>query len=343
MNRTSTIRQFTSFGIPVFIMGLLVFISESAIFHLNPKPVSIGITVDLVVTIPVIYYLLIARTTIPKITVVPLFVLGLLVATIVVPAEHQVLLDFVKVWILPLIEVVVIFFIVQNVRKAVKASQQNGDAAPDFFTRIKSICSKLLPQHIAIFLASEIAVIYYGFVQWRRHPIGHGEFTYHTKSGTTGLLIAFIFLVTIEASILHLLLVRWNALLAWILTALSIYAAIQLLGFLKSITLRPISIKEDKVLFRYGILTEAIVDIDNIESVNVMNKTIEFDSLTRSLSVFGKIEGHNILIRLKRESKICGLYGLDRKFISLALYVDDRDEFKRQLDERVIKIRRTGE
>lgn len=341
MNRTLTTEQFISFAIPIFLIGLITFISKSAIFYINPRPVSIGITLDLLLTVPVTYYLLIRKTTIPKITVFPVFVIGLLVATVILPAENQVLLDFVKVWILPNIEVVLIFFIVQKVREAIKANQQNGETAKDFFTVIRNICSKLLPNYIATFLASEIAVIYYGFIQWKKVNLGRNEFTYHKNSGTTGLLITLIFLVVIEASILHLLIAKWNVLVAWALTGLSIYTAIQLLGFLKSITLRPISIRDDKVLLRYGILNETIVDIENIESVDMISKTIEFDNLTRSLSMFGKLEGHNIVIRLKRESKISGLYGINRKFITIALHVDNKDDFKRQIEERVIKIRGT--
>lgn len=337
MNRTSTTGQFISFGIPVCLIGLVALISKSAIFHINPRPVSIGITLDLLLTVPVTYYLLIRRTTIPKITVLPFFVIGLLVATVILPAENHVLLNFVKVWILPIIEVVLIFSIVQKIREVLRANQHNGEEVTEFFTVIKNICSKLLPHYIAIFLASEMAVIYYGFIQWRKPNLSRNEFTYHKNSGTTGLLITFIFIVIIEASILHLLLVRWNELLAWALTAVSIYTAIQLLGILKSITLIPISIKENKVLLRYGILSEAIVDIENIESVDIMSKTIEFDNLTRSLSMFGKLEGHNIFIRLKKEGRINGLYGLNRKFITIALHVDNKDEFKRQIEERVMK------
>lgn len=341
MNKTLTSGQFISFGIPVFLIGLIVFISKSTIFQINPRPMSIGITLDLLLTVPVTYYLLIRRTTIPKITVFPFFVIGLLVATVILPADNQVLLDIVKLWILPIIEVVLVFLIVQKVRAAIKAIQQKGEAITDFFTVIKDISSKLLPNYIAIFLASEIAVIYYGLIHWRKLNLGRNDFTYHKNSGTTGLLITFIFLVIIEASILHLLLVRWNVLVAWALTALSIYTAIQILGFLKSITLRPISIRKDIVLFRYGILSEAIVDIENIESVDLISKTIEFDKLTRSLSMFGKLEGHNIVIKLKRESKISGLYGVNRKFLTLALHVDNKDEFKRQIDERVIELNGT--
>jgi hypothetical protein len=177
MNRTLTTGQFLALGIPIFLVGLIIFISKSAIFHINPRPISIGITIDLLLTVPLIYYLIIRRTTIPKISVFPFFVIGLLLATVILPSENQLLLDFVKVWILPIIELVLIFFIVKKVRAAIKANQQNREATTDFFTLIKNICSKLLPNYIATFLASEIAVIYYGFIQWRKTNLGRNEFT----------------------------------------------------------------------------------------------------------------------------------------------------------------------
>lgn len=335
MNKTLPIAQFTSFAIPVLLIGLIAFIPSSPIFYNNPNAVSIGMTVDLLLTIPLIHFLLIRRINIPKISILPFFVIGLVVATIVLPPENQKLLHFIKIWIVPIIEVTVVFIVVRNVREAIKDCKLNGDSHEDFFTVLRNVCSKLLPKFASVFLASEIAVIYYGFIRWRPANASENEFTYHKNTGTIGLLIAAIFLVIAETSIIHLLLMRWNLLLAWALTALSIYTAIQLLGFLKSITMRPIALTKEKVFLRYGILSETVVNIEDIESVAITSKSIEFDNLTRSLSLFGKLEGHNIVIRLKEEGTINGLYGVNRTFITLALHVDNKDEFKRQLEENI--------
>jgi hypothetical protein len=335
MNKTITVGQFASFGIPIFVIGLIVFISNSTIFNINPHAVSIGITLDLILTVPLLHFFLIRKTSLPKITILPFFIIGLLVATIILPAENQQLLHFSKTWILPIVELVVLLIVVLKVREAISNYNHNKELAVDFFTALKSICSKLLPGYMAIFLASEIAVIYYGFIRWRKIKTSKHEFTYHKHSATMGLLITLIFLVLAETTIMHLLIAKWSLLIAWILTALSIYTSVQLLGFLKSIPLRPISITNDKVFLRYGILSETTVTIENIESVDISNKFITFDTVTRSLSPFRNIEGHNVIIRLKEENVISGLYGINRKFRILALHVDNKDEFKRQIDDLI--------
>ena len=68
---------------------------------------------------------------------------------------------------------------------------------------------------------------------------------------------------------LHGLLAQWNNIVAWTLTLLSVYSGIKILGFLKSMTKRPISIEDNKLFLRYGIMNETIIDIKNIESIEM--------------------------------------------------------------------------
>lgn len=332
MTKTVAIRQLTPFGIPVLLIGVIIFVTRSAMFNISPGALSIGITIDLLFTVPVIHYLLLKNAAMPKSTVLPFFVIGIVVATIILPEENQQPLQFAKTWILPVVEVFVIALIAYKGRAAIKDYNQNIIFTHDFYTALKNVCFKLLPKVAAILLASEIAVFYYGFIRWRKLIPDKNEFTYHKNSGSIGLLTTIIFLVIAETFIIHLLLARWNVLAAWTFTALSIYTAIQLFGFLKSITMRPIVITEDKLFLRYGILRETIVNIDDILSVDITSKSIEFDKETRSLSPFGDFEGHNVIIKLKKENILNGLYGINRKFRTLAMHVDNKEEFKRQIE-----------
>ena len=137
MYRTLRIGQFSSFGIPIVLIGLIVAISKSTIFHNNPSVVSVGITIDLLFTVPLIHFLLIRKATIPKITIFPFFLIGLLVAKMVLPVENQVSLHFVRIWILPVIEAIVILFLVRKIRQAISDFKQDGETATDFFTALK--------------------------------------------------------------------------------------------------------------------------------------------------------------------------------------------------------------
>lgn len=333
MNKLLTSRQLSPFGVPLLLCLVVVWIAKSGFFNVNTPALSFGITFDLVLTIPVVYFLLIRKTGLPKITVLPFFMAGIVVATLLLPPENQLFLRWLKTWILPVVEATVLVLVVYKARLTIKQYRTTKVSEPDFFTILKSTCSQALPTVPAILFATELAVLYYGFIQWKGRVLRANEFTYHKNSGIVALLIALIFIVGIETFVLHLVLIKWNVTAAWIMTGLSIYAALQLFGCLKSILHRPISIAGKKLHLRYGILREASVDIDNIDTVELTTRPIEFSNETRKLSPVGDLDAHNVLIRLKRESTLSGLYGIKKNFSSIALFVDDKDNFKRMIEE----------
>ena len=324
-------RQLISFGIPVLMMGTLAFITKSTLFNLKDNVLAFGITVDLLLTIPFVYFLLIRKTNIPSITIVPFFIFGIIVASILVPKENQYFLNLIKTWVLPLLETTILILVIYKIRKAVKHYKKNTVLTHDFFTALKNVCSEILPKKAVMPFAIEIAVFYYGFIYWKKLLPKENEFTYHKKSGTVTLLIAILFIVAIEASVIHVLLVIWSSVAAWIMTILSLYSAIQIFGFLKSIIKRPISIEGDKLNLRYGILSEAIIDIKDIESIEVTTKSVEFNKETRKLSPFGDLESHNVIIKFNKEQTLIGFYGIRKEFKTLALHVDNNAEFKTRI------------
>jgi len=332
MNKTLSWKQLSSFGIPLLLLAAIILTAKSVIFTINPSALSFGITFDLLFTIPVIYFLLIRKTDIPKITIVPIFIVGIIVATMILPSENQQFLRWVKVWILPIVETLVLILIIYKVRLAIRGYRENKESTPDFFTALKNACSEILPKVAVIPFATEVAVFYYGFIHWKKLAPKKNEFTYHKNSGIVTLLIAIIFIVGIETAVIHILLLKWNLTAAWIMTALSIYTAIQLFGYLKSIMKRPISIVGNKLYLRYGILSEANVDIEDIDLVELSTKSIEFDKETRNLSPFGELDSHNVVINLKRVCTLSGLYGINKKFTTIALFVDNKDDFKKQIE-----------
>jgi hypothetical protein len=319
------------FGLPLLLLVAIIFMVESSLFELNSNAMALGITVDLLITIPFIYYLLIRKTNISKTTIVPFLILGMITGTFLLPAENQYFLELFKIWVFPIIELTIIGFIVYQVRKAIKEFNRRKDSAFDFFTTLKDVCYKLLPKMAVMPVVTEIAVFYYGFIYWQKRALKENEFSYHKESTTVVLLITVIFLVAVETFVFHILLTKWSSTAAWIFTFVSIYSAIQILGFLKSILKRPISIEDKTLKLRYGILSEVFIDISNIESVELTDKDIIFDKATRKLSPFGELESHNVVIRLRKQNTLTGLYGIKRKFITLALHVDNKEEFKKML------------
>lgn len=340
MNRTlSPPKNLITIAAPLLIIMGMIILAKSPFFTANPNALSIGITLDLLLTAPVIYYFLIRKTNIPKTTTVLFLILGMLVCSLILPPQNQYYLSLFKTWIFPVVELSIVSYVIFNLIKAIKQYKLKKSAQVDFFATLKETCYDILPKNLVIPFVTEIAVFYYGFICWKKKDLKENEFSYHKESGTVPLLVAIIFIVGIETFLFHFLLQKWNVTIAWILTFLSIYSGIQLFGFLKSMSRRPILIEKDKLYLRYGIMNETTIDLVNIESIEISSKDIELTSETRKLSFLGDLESHNIIIRLKQENELTGLYGIKRKYMNLALHVDQKNKFANQIKGAIISSR----
>lgn len=339
MNKTFNFQKnLIIFGIPTLIIGMMIALAKSSIFITNPNSLSIGITFDLLLTVPLVYFLLIRKTRIPKTTVVPFLIIGIVVCSLILPLKNQYYLNLFKTWGLPIVELSIVSYIIYNVSKAIKRYRINKSDEIDFFTTLKNTCYEILPKRVVIPLVTEIAVFYYGFIYWKKRKLKDNEFSYHKDSGTVTLLLAIIFIVAIETITFHILLAKWNTTIAWILTFLSIYSGIQIFGFVKSMFKRPIAIENDKLFLRYGIMNETTIDLADIDSIEISSKDIELNNETRKLSFLGELESHNVVIKLKKENTLIGLYGIKRTYKNLALHVDNKIEFKNRINNALENV-----
>lgn len=333
MHKTITLHWYLiSLGTPLALFGVLVFLMRSSFLPGN-ELMNFAITADLVFTVPLVYILLIRKTRIPNTTVVPVMIAGLVIGTYFLPDESQDYLNIFRTWGLPLIELAVVTFVIIKVHSAIKKYKSISSSVPDFYSAVKSTCLELFPGKLAMPFATEVAVVYYGFIQWRSKEIKENEFTYHKKSGTPALLGAVILIIGIETPVLHLLLARWSVMAAWIISGISIYTAIQVLGFLKSFFIRPILVGENSVFFRYGILNEAEVPFSDIENIELTQKIPDEAGLVRKLSPLGDLESHNVIIKLRREHELAGIYGIKKTFKILCLHVDEPHAFQERMHD----------
>jgi len=332
MNRTLTLnRNLVTFGLPLSLFGLLIFLMKFSPLAGN-NMLSLAITADLLLTVPLVYLLLIRQTDIPKTTAVPVMVVGLLIGSYFLPKDSQTYLALFKTWALPVIELSVLTFVIVKVRSAIGKYKRLKGGNPDFFSTLKSICRETLPSRLVMPFATEVAVIYYGFINWRTRSLEKSEFSYHKESGTPALLGAFIFIIIIETFVFHLLLAKWSEITAWILSVLSIYTALQVFGFARSLAKRPILISENSLVLRYGILNEVEIPFADVDRLELISQSVEEPGFAK-LSLLGELEGHNVVIRLNKENTMVGLYGAKKQFKTIGLHVDEPKEFKEQINQ----------
>lgn len=328
---TISVNRLVIFCLPLLVILSAIAIVKSPVFNEHSSTLSIGVTIDLLLTLPFVYFLAIRKTKIPKTTVFPFLILGIIISTVLLPEENQGLLNLFKTWALPVIELSVISFIIYKVTSVVKSYKRNKTESADFYSVLKTTCNSILPKLPAKLVAFEVAIFYYGLFNWKKTKLNTNEFSYHKNSGTISLLIALILIIIAETIGLHALLSKWSNIAAWILTGLSIYTGFQMLGFLKSLSMRPISIDNTHLHLRYGIMAESRINLKDIISIEASSKSYEDDKMFKKLSFLGELESHNVIITLNKEHTLHGLYGIKKTYTKLALYVDNKTEFIEQL------------
>lgn len=329
----SLYRPWFAFAFVALAFLSLFFITQISAFQTTTSSLSLGITADVVLTIPLIYWLLIRKTRIPNITVVPVLLLGVLGASALLPESEQSYLRMVRNWVIPVVELGVLSFVGFKVYKATRTFSEIGAQEADFFTALQQTCQKLVPGRVANLLAMEIAVLYYGFLNWKKPRQASNTFSYHKKSSASAILLLLIIMVGVETFAIHILVAKWSHTAAWILSAISIYTGFQLLGFARSLRQRPVVLEQDKLLLRYGILSQAELDLSNIASVELFRKPIEKGDGILKLSPLGELDAHNLLIKLHEPVRVQGLYGMKKTASQIALYIDEKDNFKALLEQ----------
>lgn len=324
-------------GIPLFLLGIIVVLARSSMYSVNPDGLSFGITIDLVFSIPLVYLFLIRKTKIPKSTLIPMMLLGLFICSLVLPSKNQLYLDVIKTWLLPMVEFSIIGYVLYRLRKVVIHFLKDKRKTVDFYTALKSTCEEILPRYVVMPVVTEISIVYYGFIKWKKRPLHNHEFSYHQSSGTIPLLIGILLIIGIETFVLHRLVDQWSTIAAWIITFLSIYTGFQIFGFLKSMYHRPISIEDNILILRYGMVSETSIPLQNIEDITITSKDIEWNKERRKLSPLGNLESHNILIKLNQENILHQLYGLKKNYKCLGFYVDHPKDFKTFIEKTMGK------
>jgi hypothetical protein len=323
----------------LFILPLLIILSsfiiaKSAMFLDHASELSIGVTLDLILLLPLFYFLAIRKTKIPKTTVVPVFIIGVVIGTYILPENGQFLLSNVKTWVIPIVEISVVTVVVLKVRKVIRMFRAQNDTDFDFYSILKTVTSEMMLKRLSVAVSTEIALFYYGFINWKSPKLSQNQFTNHKNSSGRSLLYAVIFLILVESVALHLLLDQWSTIAAWILTGLTVYSGVQIFGFARSLNKRPITVdlEEGLIKLKFGILAETEVAISNIKNIEESTNEIEKDSEVKMLSPLGQMDNHNLIIHLNEPHILHGIYGIKKEYTSIAVNVDNKDRFLEILD-----------
>ena len=307
-------------------------IVHSLFFQRDGDVVAVGITLDLVVVIPALYYFMVLR---PRksspLYLVPCFAACIAVAAKLIPAaEHQTLLSLKR--LSPMLEVFVLAALAARFREFYRSYREAKRSAVYFTDALFSGFQKALSDRAVFIIAFvEFFLIYFSFAGWFLKPPAVQEdqrhFTYHRKSGYVSILGILMFVLIVETFALHMIVMRWSVFAAWILTVVSLYSALWLVGDYHAIRVHPIIVSPERLYLRTGLRWRADIPLENVEGVEIgsARNPKAADYLRAS------ILWPRATLLLKDPIEIHGLFGRKKTAKRIGLSVDDPEALKAAL------------
>lgn len=303
----------------------------------HPEALAIGLTLDLTVLVPLLYYLLLVRGRgWPAVTTGLVFVASLIAASWVVPAEHQGLLRAMQ-WAGGLVEIGLMSYVLIRASRVLRRLRSVPAALgeQDLLTRWRTAARQAFDVRAAAdAFAYEAAVLYYAVSFLRRTPPPKqpGSFSYHRTNAYAAVVGAILCAAAVELAAGHFLLQMWSATAAWVHLAVGAYSVLWLLGDFQGMRHRPIRLAEGALLVRTGLRWSVRVPYRQIATVTSMRRVPTDADDHLDAVAFGSPQ---FSVRLRAPVVADGPYGLTKRVASLTLRVDDPAAFETQLRARL--------
>lgn len=311
--------QFIALAAIIYIVAVL------AARHLDPSPlIAVGALADMSITVPLLSLVILVRRGLASWTLPILLSAGGMTAGLFLIPDHLLgpLADArhaawlgLRLLVLGLVAV-----------RAIQALRSLRDpmAGPQPLTALRRFTGS---DRLAHLLLQEIRVQRLALTGWFDPPPGDGQaFTQHRTSGLLGLVITFSLLLLAETAGLHLLLERWNPLVAWVATGGSLYALVWLAALYQSARQWPTSLRGDHLHVGAGLRGGAIVARDQIAKVEPVTQT---DRRQPDYLHAAILTEPNLLLTLSSPAITVDLGGRERLVTRIGLYLDDPAAFRR--------------
>ena len=325
------------YGLPLLVILIASAISLSPLLSKYPS-MSLAITFDLTLLAPMLFLILSRKRKSSMIKAVPIFILGIVTASLLLPKEEQVYLNIIKTYVLPLIEVGVLAFLILKVKQAVQILKKNTSEVSDFYMVCKKSAKQLFGKsHISSFIASETAMLYYAFSSWKKKTLQKNEYTNYQDNGSIPLLGAIIGIILVESVLFHVLLVYFEMnIFAWVLTLSSLYTGLLIFAHIRALKKRPSKITMTELRLKNGLLADITIKLSEIEKVELTKNTMPSGNLKiGNLGIAKESKNHNLALYFNSPQTIEKAYGFSTSCDVLLFNLDNKDHFVDQLGQAI--------
>ena len=333
-----TVRQPTSllwFAAPLAAVYAAAFFIVEVLPRADaPDAVAAGLTFDLVVLVPALFYVAVVRGRgWPTVTLAPVVLLSFGAASLLVPAKHRALLNALA-YALPAIEIALVGYVGYKAWRVVRANREASAAGGDFYDRVREALRGAFDVPAVVgALAYEVSLFHYAFAVRRAERPEHG-FTYHRRSGYGAVFSAVLVAAAVELVAVHLLLQAWSETAALVHVALSLYGVVWLTGDYRAMRRRPHELRADGLRLRYGLRWDLDVAWDRVARIRRTRQPATGDDYLSTVPVGSP----RYVIELRGPVAATGPYGIARDVRRVGLIVDEPEPFEERLREVGVAI-----
>jgi hypothetical protein len=327
MTAISKPRLGIAIALPLFIFIASAVIASTTKFREHTQQLTLALLADLLLTAPIAYYLVIRKTSVSKLTVLRVFMAGVVLAGVLLSKSNSHVLAIIKTWVSPLVEFSLIGFVVWKFYTANQQLKGSNGQTTDFLIHCRAMLTKVLgSEKIANVFASEISVFYYMFCSRDKKIDYKQKFTGYKNNGIILTLSTFLSLFVIETIGMHFILFLWSKTAAWILTSLSFYTCLQLFAHIKALKARCTMITSTHLLLRNGLMGgDAVVNLQNISKIALTSKFCGEDAV--HIAFIKGLENYNIAIYLNAPAVVIKAFGIKKKANVLLVNIDQPKAF----------------
>uniref|UniRef100_A0A7C9JD38 Uncharacterized protein n=1 Tax=Muribaculaceae bacterium Z82 TaxID=2304548 RepID=A0A7C9JD38_9BACT len=229
---------------------------------------SIALPLDFMVGIPLGFYLFVIRPRrLTLLSVIPVIWVGYGLSVFALGSTDAGVLPYLLAALVP----VEIAIAVKECLKVGNAYKSARKASADPMVRFKETMLYFVRKDApASMAAAELSVWYYALLSWRKKPCvlpGESAFSYHNAGGYMSMMLGLALAFPAEIVGVHILVSQWSVIAACVVTALSVYAAVWLIGDARARVMRPVAIGNGCVRLECGIQMEAVIALSDIEKV----------------------------------------------------------------------------
>lgn len=313
-------------ALALYAYGIL---SASAIpMHIE----GIALPLDFMVGVPLGFYLLVIKPRrLTPLTVIPIIWVGYGLSVLALGSPEAGILPLLLAGLVP----VELAIAARECAKIAKVFRSAKAASPDPVMWFRETMRYLVRKDAAASITSaELSVWYYALLSWRKKPYALPDekiFSYHNAGGYMNMMLGLGLAFPAEIVAVHLLLAQWNAVAAVAATALSLYAAIWLVGDARARVMRPIAVGPDVVRLECGIQMEAIISLSDIERIAFSDSDLKDIAETSRLN-YGTFYRPDVWVVLKRPTEVRTLFG-QKRALTIGVSVDDPKAFAAYITE----------